>query len=209
LIDELADSRFNANIALTVTPSNHEQVIPIYKFLKAEHSVTSFSAIAMREQGVVQLISSDTKKLVQAAYSELTQLIENDIVEKAATGYRGGLIARLLNVKNFILYDILRVSYSSPGYRSRCPSATMFGVIGANGDVFPCEVLEGRCLGNLRDYDLNFRRLWGDRPTRDCAKFVVDTKCNCTYECAYGINIISNLKYAPRLLLGLVKSYLR
>ena len=44
-----------------------------------------------------------------------------------------------------------------------------------------------------------------DAATEATRKFILDTKCNCTYECALGINIITNAKHIPSLLSGLTK----
>lgn len=61
------------NIAITVTHHNFHRALEIYEFLKSEHKVTSFSAIAMREQGVVEPIDANIKKSIYEAYSALTK----------------------------------------------------------------------------------------------------------------------------------------
>ena len=37
-----------------------------------------------------------------------------------------------------------------------------FWVINADGRVYPCEILD-KPLGALRDYDMNFMKLWNDK----------------------------------------------
>jgi radical SAM protein with 4Fe4S-binding SPASM domain len=193
------------NIAITVTHHNFHRALEIYEFLKSEHKVTSFSAIAMREQGVVEPIDANIKKSIYEAYSALTKKISEDMRSRQTTGYKGSFISRMLNAKNSLVYDILKDTYLDPHYVSDCPSAAMFGVIYANGDVYPCEVLDEKKLGNLHDFNMNFMDLWSSSDTSSCRKFILDTKCNCTYECALGINIITNAKHIPSLLSGLTK----
>ena len=82
---------------------------------------------------------------------------------------------------------------------SHCPAGSLFGVIGADGQVYPCEILD-RPLGNLRDYDLNFMKVWQNPKTSAAKKFIKDSNCHCSYECAWSINIISNKKYIPKLI---------
>ena len=57
-------------------------------------------------------------------------------------------------------------------------------------------------LGSLRDYDLNFMKLWKDKAAKDTKKWIKDTKCNCTYECAWSFNILGNAKYQKDLILA-------
>ena len=159
----------------------------------------------MREQGVVEPIDANIKKSIYEAYSALTKKISEDMRSRQTTGYKGSFISRMLNAKNSLLYNILKDTYLDPHYVSDCPSAAMFGVIYANGDVYPCEVLDEKKLGNLHDFNMNFMDLWSSSDTSSCRKFILDTKCNCTYECAMGINIISNAKHIPSLLSGLTK----
>ena len=45
------------------------------------------------------------------------------------------------------------------GYQVPCYAANLSGVIYAGGDVYPCEILE-EPLGNLRDADYDFRKIW-------------------------------------------------
>jgi MoaA/NifB/PqqE/SkfB family radical SAM enzyme len=198
-----------ANIAITVTDHNHDRVVDIYHHLKNDRDVRAFTAIAMREEGVVTHIEDETKMAIHAAYSELTVLIRADLESGRTSGYERSLIGRMLNAKNLVLYDLMRDIYRHPGYRSHCPSAALFGVIYANGDVYPCEILEDTKLGSLRDYDMDFMRLWRDRSAADCRRFIKDTRCNCSYECALGINIISNARYIPRLAGHLARGVVR
>ena len=83
-----------------------------------------------------------------------------------------------------------------------CFAGRLFGVIAANGDIFPCEILEDKKLGNLRDKDMDFHQLWNSKENYDTRSFIKKSKCNCTYECALSYNILGNYRYQ----LGLLKS---
>ena len=86
-----------------------------------------------------------------------------------------------------------------PKFESYCPAGSIFGVIMSDGTVFPCEVLD-KPLGNLKDYDYNFMKLWFDSKAINTKKWIKDTKCNCHWECAWTYNILSNVKYVPSLI---------
>lgn len=86
-----------------------------------------------------------------------------------------------------------------PKFESYCPAGSIFGVIMSDGTVFPCEVLD-KPLGNLKDYDYDFLKLWFDSEAINTKKWIKDTKCNCHWECAWTYNILSNVKYVPSLI---------
>ena len=143
------------------------------------------------------------------AYKELTNQIREDLKNGEAAGFQGTFVGRVLNSKNDIQYGFLQDTYLEPHYISHCPAGALFVVIYANGDVYPCEILENRKLGNLRNYKMNMLELLQNAEARSCKKFIKDTNCHCTYECAWSINIISNKQYIPSLASGVAKSYFR
>ncbi len=62
-----------------------------------------------------------------------------------------------------------------------CLAGTVTGVIGETGEVYPCEILD-RPLGNLRDVDLEFMRLWRGEAARECRRWIHSSGCFCTFE---------------------------
>ena len=99
------------------------------------------------------------------------------------------------------MYENIASTYLVPKFISHCHAGSTFGVINADGKVYPCEILD-KPLGSLRDYDLNFMKLWKDKAAKDTKKWIKDTKCNCTYECAWSFNILGNAKYQKDLILA-------
>jgi MoaA/NifB/PqqE/SkfB family radical SAM enzyme len=192
------------NVAITVTDRNFEDVQPLYAHLRDELSIKAFTATAMREAGVVKKIEFATKQNIHSAYVRLVEEIHRDRNSGKTTGYKKNLQGRLMNAKNKIMNDIINDTYLEPQYRSHCPAAAMFGVIGNDGTVYPCEILD-RPLGNVQDYGMNLLQLWEGTAAESARTFIRDSKCNCTYECAWAINIISNPKYYPALILNAVR----
>ena len=90
--------------------------------------------------------------------------------------------------------------YLKPKYLSPCHAAGLFGIITANGLVYPCEILENKLMGNLRDVDMQFMRIWESDKTKETKKYILKNKCNCTYECALTYNILGNWRYQPSLI---------
>ncbi len=198
-----------ADIALTVTHHNYDKVIELYNHLKKEYCVNAFTVTAMREEGIIKKLDPEIKEKIYNAYKNLTKIIRQDLIDKKITGFKNTLQGRIMNSKNFITFDILEKIYKRPQYVSRCPASALFGVIYANGDVYPCEILDNKKIGNVRDYKLNFMDLWNSDVNKATRQFIKKTKCNCSYECAWSLNIISDIRYIPKLLLGVIRSYLR
>ena len=142
----------------------------------------------------VKLIEPEKKALILQGYSALVDMIHQDMVTGRMEGYKKDFYGRMTNAKNMIVNNIQKETYLDPRYISHCPAGALFGVIGSKGEVYPCEVLDKQ-LGNLRDYDMDFMTLWRDKKTQDVKKFIKETHCNCSYECAWTINAISNKKY--------------
>ena len=84
-----------------------------------------------------------------------------------------------INSKNKISYDMTIDSYIKPKFFTSCVAGRIFGVLKSNGDVYPCEILE-KPLGNLRDYNFDFIKLWMNSESNATRKWIKDTYCNCT-----------------------------
>jgi len=80
----------------------------------------------------------------------------------------------------------------------------MRSVILENGQVYPCEVLVdlGRefLVGNLRDFDLDFMKLWKSEKNKETIRKIRRKKCFCTHGCDVTVNILFSRKL-PLLLL--------
>ena len=61
--------------------------------------------------------------------------------------------------------------YMSPKYISPCHAGSLFGIITANGLVYPCEILEDKLLGDLRENNMNFTEIWKGAETKKIKKF--------------------------------------
>lgn len=68
-----------------------------------------------------------------------------------------------------------------------CNAGRVSCVIDANGDVYACELLEK--VGNLKQYDWDFERLWYDLAARELRRRV-ESGCHCTHECFHTKNLI-------------------
>ena len=201
IIEEYKKPNIICNIGITITHHNYKNVIELYDYLKKQ-GIKSFTATIMREEGIVKNIKSETKKKILKAYSELTKKIHNDQIKNKTKGFGNNIQAKLMNSKNFIMNNLIKKIYLKNRFVSYCSAGCLFGVIYANGDIYPCEILTNHKLGNLRDYDMDFMKLWKNKKAQNCRNFIKKTKCSCTFECAWTLNIISDFKFFPKLLIN-------
>ena len=69
-----------------------------------------------------------------------------------------------------------------------CRVSSFFPVVGAQGDIYNCELLPS--VGNLRDNNYDFKKIWHSAASRKQRQDIVDKKCYCTHYCYQAQNIL-------------------
>jgi MoaA/NifB/PqqE/SkfB family radical SAM enzyme len=203
LIESYNDKKIIPTVAITVTPYNCMNVAGVYRSLRSS-GVRAFSAILMREQGVVKVI--EEKRNVLKAHAELVRLIEADQLRGTTIGTGSDLLGCYVNARNSVFNRTLPALYLTRGTSFNCSAGTLFGVIFPNGDVCPCEVQERFIMGNLRDYKMDFMKLWSGRKARAVRREMRKEKCACTFDGTWAVNILSNIGFLPPLLFYFIKN---
>lgn len=178
---------------LVVSESNYFEIMEIYEYLTREMKIETINPIIVRDEGVYKT-KIELKEKILEAYKKLTHKIIDDIKKNKIRGFKNfSLEGAFLNGKNELAYELISSSYLKPNFTSYCVAGKIFGVIGSDGSVYPCEILDKK-MGNLKDYDFNFKKLWKNKTSSDTRNWIKDTKCNCHWECIYSYNIISDKK---------------
>lgn len=76
-------------------------------------------------------------------------------------------------------------------YRLPCQAGWLNVVIDERGKVYPCEIL-GHPLGDLREADYDFRKVWRSAQADALRCRIRDTRCFCTHETNASINTTFN-----------------
>jgi len=74
--------------------------------------------------------------------------------------------------------------------------------------VLPCEVL-GKSMGNLRDYDFHLPSLLAAPKNKELLKWIKDSKCKCSFECAIAANVAWHPSLYPRILLSTIRNIIK
>lgn len=122
-----------------------------------------------------------------------------DFIEIQQEGWAAGdfsyfnLFGRMfLKRKELLQKKIIAKIFNENRYLIPCRAGNISCVMTEEGDLYPCEILDKK-IGNIRDVDYNFKKLWYSDNAEEIRRFIKDTKCYCTYECAITTNILFNM----------------
>ena len=201
-IDHLKDlkkiyQRINIGIIITFTNENQKKFKDI---LKEIYSMTNPDNIS------INLVRGDPKQKVNLdldlnLYREAVKYRDSLFYEKKMSGHAKFEGNRLATAGRILLNELVYKTYESNKYSTPCYAGNLSGVMYPEGNVYPCEILDdSHKIGNIRDFDLDFKKLWLSDKAKKEVKFVRKTKCFCTHECFNIVNILFNPKYYPRVL---------
>lgn len=83
-------------------------------------------------------------------------------------------------------------------YPLECYAGSLSATIDSSLNVFPCEIL-GKKMGNLREYNYNFKKLWFSVDASEIRHHIIKGNCSCTHECNLQINSFFNAKQLLKL----------
>ena len=113
-----------------------------------------------------------------------------------------------MNAKNKMLWKYVEKTFRTKKYISPCSAGSLIGVIYHNGSVFPCE-RRNQEIGKLKDFDYNFLKCWHSQKAKEIQKEIITSKCNCTNECFWLLNIFSSPRYYPELSYQIIRNLTR
>ena len=205
ILEKMNSNNINPVINITVSEENCKNIRNIYRYFKEDCKFKSIKACIVRDEGIYK-IPNERKKEIFNAYDWLTDEILKDTKRKEIKNYnKDSIQGKLHRKKDEISWEIIKKTYLEPKYISPCHAGGLFGVIASDGKVFPCEILENKILGDLRENNMDFMDIWKKSNTLNIKKDIIDNKCNCSYECALTYNILGNWRYQPSLLSSILK----
>jgi radical SAM protein with 4Fe4S-binding SPASM domain len=180
----------NTCIDITVSALNQEKLIPLYHHIRDDLKPDIINAILIRGNPR----NPESKKVDIKYYEELNNMLESDYSSGLIRGY--SFFTDLLNVKDFLLRDLIIDIHKQGRYMVPCTAGTLTAVIYPEGEVYPCELLDTP-LGSLRDSDYNFRKIWFGTNAQKIRDKIKREKCYCIHQCFLSNNILFNPKMFP------------
>lgn len=185
----------NLGILLTVNPDNQNRILKIYNYIKEKIHPEFISPLLMRSTSK-NMNSADVKI---ENYDKLIEAVKQDILKGEFNIKDNSLYANLKTRLLLKKMDIISKT-AKKGYQTPCYAGTISAVMYEDGNVFPCEILNKK-IGNIRDFNYNFKKLWLSPNSKKIRKFIRDSKCFCTYECAVDCNIAFNFLLMGKIIL--------
>ena len=97
-----------------------------------------------------------------------------------------------------------------PGYPWTCVAGKKMITLTERGMLTPCEMLYqikpdlDSSLGNVRDWKYNIMNMLASDKAHELRKFIKETHCSCSYECAALCNVIFQKKQWPKILKNVI-----
>ena len=119
--------------------------------------------------------------------------IQQEGWESGDLGYFKIFSKTILQKREMRQKKIISSIFNTNKYVIPCQAANISCIMTETGDLYPCELLDMK-IGNIREVGYDFKKLWHSIKAQEARKFIKDTKCHCTYECALTTNILFNPK---------------
>jgi len=190
-------NRINIGTITTFTSQNQSKFKEIIK---------GIYDISKPDNITITLVRGDPKEKVNVnldmnLYREGVKYRDELFFSKKMPGHIRFKGNKLATAARIILNEKVQEIHETNKYQMPCYAGNLSGVMYSEGEVYPCEILDdSHKIGNIRDFDLNFRKLWLSQKAKEEIKFIRGTNCFCTHECFYTVNILFNPKFYPRIL---------
>lgn len=190
-------NRINIGTIATFTSQNQHNFINIIK---------GIYDIAKPDNIAINLVRGSPREKVNLnldinLYKEAVKFRNNLFYSKKMTGLSRFKGNKLATAARIILNEKTEKIYETNEYQMPCYAGNLSGVMYPEGQVHPCEILDAsHQIGNIRDFDYDFRKLWLSQKAKDEVKWIRGTNCFCTHECFNTVNILFNPKFYFRMI---------
>lgn len=131
-------------------------------------------------------------------YRAAAQLLQAQEKAKA----KNDLFAQLLTERVRSEREIIAHHHLGQRVMSGCQAGTLTAIIGENGEVRPCEILDSK-LGNLRDHGYDFMRIWKGDAAQNHRNRIQQNQCFCTFETC----VRTTMSFQPQWGLQMLKNF--
>lgn len=190
-------NRINIGIIITFTNENQK---------KFKNIVKEIFELTKPDNITINLVRGDPKEKVNVnldlnLYREAVNYRDELFYDKKMSGHARFKGNKLATAGRIMLNELTNKIYEENKYVTPCYAGNLSGVMYPEGDVYPCEILgDEHKIGNIRDFDLDFKKLWSSHKAKQEVKFIRKSKCYCTHECFNIVNILFNPKFYPKII---------
>jgi MoaA/NifB/PqqE/SkfB family radical SAM enzyme len=187
--------RLQLSVNVTVSKYNEDRLLDIYEYLTGDLRVGNIVTTLIRgnpsDRGACGV---DISK-----YERFVEHCADGWWRGKHQGFKGFLEARLVNAQNVVTHrNNVRLVREPTGPGNVCYAGDLSCVIYADGAVGFCEEVPFG-IGNLRDWDLDFTRMWRSEVAERVRARRDATPCRCTHECFAIPNVLFNPRKWPEI----------
>ena len=189
--------RINIGIIITFTNENQNKFKTI---------IEDIFSLVEPDNISINLVRGDPTQKVNLnldlnLYRESVKIRDDLFYQKKMSGHTRFKGNKLATAGRIMLNELVNKTFEENKYITPCYAGNLSGVMYPEGDVYPCEILDKtHKIGNIRDFDLDFKKLWLSQKAKEEVKFIRKTKCFCTHECFNTVNILFNPKFYPQII---------
>ena len=175
VIKKQFNNRLDIQTCTCVMKSNQDTIFDWYDFLKYDLKPDKVNINYIRPP------SADPKELDfdHTRYARLSQMIDEDSRHAAIKNNYAGDAGFFKAAIDIYMHGLIAKTKEEQRAQMTCYAGTAGGVIYDEGTVSSCENLDP--VGNLRDYDWNFQKLWLSPAMQERRK-KAKQGCFCTHE---------------------------
>lgn len=183
------------NLVTTITPTNADVASIFVRDLVREFKPDALSINLYREHSLDGPRLPD--QLIES-YNDAVDAYADEVAKGQVGGY-GFFGSRILRAKEFLQKDLIYRVAKTNEFVTPCTAGTLSYVIMEDGSVKPCEILSDS-IGNIYDSKTSFEDILNGDSAKKTRKWIKDTDCRCTYECAMSTNTLFSWPMVPKLI---------
>jgi len=193
-LTDLRDRTPNLSVSVTsvISKYNWDRIIELYELVQERFRVDGHNFLLAR--GTTK--EKDAKEVPLAAYRAMREVLARE--ENRSTQYLRVPLKAMGDAMRSVVAEVAE----SDEAVVPCVAGRKFIEIYSNGDVVPCEIIESKrdpSLGNVREFDYDIVRLLQGPKAVAMRRFIHDTQCRCTFECAIYASLAFNPAEYPRI----------
>ena len=191
--------RLHLNLVITVQNFNKDLFPGIIKKLYDKFRPTSISINLFRHHDI------NAPKIDPQIISAYERAIKEYDKIRIKNNY-GIIGSHFLKAKERVQKDLILAVSKEEKFVTKCTAGNLSYVGMEDGTLKPCEILSNK-IGNFATQN-NMDALYKSKEAKELRKFIVDTKCKCTYECSMSTNTLFNGNMFVKLLKQTTKDIL-
>lgn len=152
----------------------------------------------------------DAKDIFYEEYNEIVNYFEKKKAEKRQAN---SIYKKLLKHIETRTRELVQKTYKDNSFIMPCVAGKKLLVLYDSGVLSPCEILDTMdhssdmrdefnnfSFGNVHDFDYDINAMLQSENAKKIKKFILDSKCHCTFECAIAASLTMKITNLPLLL---------